>query len=144
MGNHQAIGMDEKCTIDPHSGATCMKLQYRAKDGFGGIVWQDPANDWGEAPGGHDLSGAKKLTFWAKGENGGESVTFKMGVLGKTSPSTIPTARASRTCALTKGWKQYEIDVAGKDLSCIKTGFVWVVGAKGAPITFYLDDIRYE
>jgi len=38
----------------------------------------------------------------------------------------------------------FEIDVSKIDLTCIKTGFVWVVGAKGKPAAFYLDDIRYE
>ena len=43
-----------------------------------------------------------------------------------------------------KDWKEYEIPLNGKDLRCIKTGFVLsVVGAK-EPITFYLDDIQYE
>gem|GEM_PF-6635581 len=35
-------------------------------------------------------------------------------------------------------------DLKGKDLSQIKTGFTWVVGAKGQPVTFFLDDIRFE
>jgi hypothetical protein len=29
-------------------------------------------------------------------------------------------------------------------LSRIKTGFAWTLAANGHPVTFYLDDIRYE
>jgi len=36
------------------------------------------------------------------------------------------------------------IDLSGKDLSRIKTGFVWIATGQGAPIDFYLDDIQYE
>src|SRR5687768_5450061 len=144
MGNVEAIGMDEKSTVNPTAGAVCMKLQYKAKDGFGGVVWQSPANDWGDRPGGLDLTGAKRLTFWARGEEGGESVTFKLGVIGADKPFPDSGSASLDDVKLTKEWKRYEIDLSGKDLTCIKTGFVWVVGAKGKPLTFYLDDVRYE
>jgi hypothetical protein len=143
MGTLDAIGMDEKCTIQPHTGATCMKCEFRAKEGFGGIVWQSPANDWGEAPGGFNLSGAKKLTFWARGENGGEKVEFQFGVLGKDKK--FPDSdHGSLNVTLGKQWKQYEFDLAGKNLSDIKTGFCWVVKGTDGPTAFYLDDVRYE
>jgi len=45
---------------------------------------------------------------------------------------------------LTKDWKQYTINLAGQDLSRIVTGFAWTLAAHGQPVTFYLDDIRYE
>ena len=45
---------------------------------------------------------------------------------------------------LTKEWKQYEIDLTNKNLGRIKTGFGWVVGGQGKPVTFYVDDIVYE
>jgi hypothetical protein len=34
--------------------------------------------------------------------------------------------------------------LSGLDLSRIITGFAWVVAGQGAPVTFYLDDVRYE
>jgi hypothetical protein len=36
------------------------------------------------------------------------------------------------------------IDLEGKDLTRIKTGFVWTLAGQGAPVVFYLDDIRFE
>ena len=47
-----------------------MKVKYKAPGNWTGIAWQNPANDWGDLPGGYDLTGAKKLTFWARGEFG--------------------------------------------------------------------------
>ncbi len=143
MGNTGAIAMNEKSDADPRSGATAMRCEYRAPDGFGGIVWQDPANDWGDLPGGRDLTGATKLTFWARGNEGGERVKFAMGLIGRDKKH-FDTASAEITVTLSDDWKQYEIDLTGKDLSRIKTGFGWVVAGQGEPVVFFLDDIRYE
>ena len=121
-----------------------MRASYSAADGFGGVVWQNPANDWGDLPGGRDLSGAKKLTFWARGAAGGETVEFKMGLLGEEKKFPDSASAGLPPVALTKAWKQYTIDLAGKDLSRIKTGFAWVLAGQGKPVTFYLDDVRYE
>ena len=144
MGNNGAIKMTDNTTDNPHSGKTCLKVQYTAGDNWGGVVWQSPANDWGDQPGGFDLTGAKKLTFWARGEKGGESVSFSFGLIGADKKYHDTAKGEVKDAALTKEWKQFSIDLDGKDLSTIKTGFCWVLGAKGEPITFYLDDIKYE
>ena len=135
MGNAAAIKMDN---------AAALKVSYTAADNWGGVVWQSPANDWGDHPGGWDLTGAKRLTFRARGAAGGEVVTFEFGLLGrdKTYPDSA-TGKLDRV-ALTKAWKRYAIDLTGMDLSRIKTGFCWTLAAVGKPVTFYLDDIRYE
>ncbi len=44
---------------------------------------------------------------------------------------------------LTKEWKRLRLEVAGRDLSRLKTAFGWTVAAHGAPVTFYVDDITY-
>jgi len=143
MGNTGSIKMDDQSATDPHSGKTCMKVDYTATDNWGGVDWQSPANDWGDQPGGWNLTGAKKLTFWARGSKGGEIVTFMYGGLtGKTYSDTASDKLDKVT--LTKAWKQYTLDLTGKDLSDIKTGFGWVVAGSGQPITFYLDDIKYQ
>ncbi|MFT3785429.1 MAG: glycoside hydrolase family 2 TIM barrel-domain containing protein [Tepidisphaeraceae bacterium] len=143
MGKIEAIKQDEKSTDNPQAGKECMKVTFDSADNFGGIVWQAPANDWGDQPGGFDLTGAKKLTFWARGNEGGEKVDFKFGIIGKEKPFP-DTASGATSVTLEKDWKQYEIDLAGKDLRRIKTGFVWAVGNPGKPVTFYLDEVKYE
>ena len=143
MGEAGNIKMADDDTSNPHSGKTSIKAQYTSGNGWGGVVWQSPANDWGDKPGGYDLTGAKKLTFWARGENGGEKVSFSFGLLDKAKYADSAKGEL-KDVELSKEWKQYSIDLAGKDLKQIKTGFVWIVGAKGEPVTFYLDDIKFE
>ena len=144
MGNAGAIKMDGNCTDNPHSGKNCIKVDYTAADNWGGVVWQSPANDWGDAPGGWDLTGAKKLTFWARGAKGGETVGFLVGIIGSDKKFHDTTLAKLDAVSLTTSWTQYTIDLTDKDLSRIKTGFGWTLAGSGSPVTFYLDDIRYE
>ncbi len=143
MGNHGAIALDPNCPVRPHTGLTCMKLEYRAADQWGGVIWQHPPNDWGDQPGGYNLSGATKLTFWARGETGGEKVRFVFGVIKREKPH-FDTASGELDVVLTREWTQYSLDLTGKNLERIKTGFGWTVAGQGRPVTFYLDDIQYE
>lgn len=144
MGNAAAIHMDDASHDNPHTGKTCLKVQYTAADNWGGVVWQNPADDWGDHPGGWNLTGAKALTFWARGAASGETVTFQFGMLGKDK--TYPDSATGKLgpITLTKEWHHYKLDLAGLDLSRIKTGFSWIVAGSGKPVTFYLDEIRYE
>lgn len=68
---------------------------------------------------------------------------FGFGVIGADQPHP-DSSKAEREVRLTDAWKQYTIDVEGKNLSRIKTGFMWVVDGQGRSVTFYLDDIQYE
>jgi len=144
MGNHAAVKIDEECTTNPHGGKLCMKVDYQAKDNWAGVVWQSPANDWGDQPGGRNLTGASRLTFWARGAKGGEVVNFLCGIIKKDKPFFDTAQTGLDKVTLTADWKQYTIDLKGKDLSRIKTGFGWSLAASGEPITFYLDDIKFE
>ena len=81
MGNNGALRLDEKCDEKPHSVETCLKVEYSANDNWAGLFWQSPANDWGDKAGGANLSKSSMLVFWARGEKGGEKVSFFMGGL---------------------------------------------------------------
>lgn len=107
-------------------------------------MWQSPANDSGDKPGGKNLMGASKLTFWARGEKGREAVSFLCGIIKSDKPFSDSVQTSLDKVTLTKEWKQYAIDLKVKDLTRVKTGFGWTLGASGEPVTFYLDDIRYE
>lgn len=144
MGNATAIKMDANWEGNPHSGKTCIKADYTARDNWGGVVWQSPANDWGDVPGGLNLTGARKLTFWARGEKGGEVVNFAFGLLGKDKKFPDSASNQLEKVRLTDEWSQYTMYLKGQDLSTIKTGFAWTLAATGEPVTFFLDDIRYE
>lgn len=141
MGETSFISYEAAWPTNPHSGSTCAKCMYKKSDGWGGIVWQSPGNDWGDQSGGWNLSDATRLIVWARGEDGGEEVSFSFGLIGADKPFH-DSAKGSVKVTLTKDWQPYEIPLAGKDLSHIKTGFCWTVAGKAA--TFYLDDVRWE
>ena len=143
MGNTGAMKVDDKCAEKPHSGETCMKIEYSANDNWAGIFWQSPAGDWGDKPGGVNLSKASTLVFWARGEKGGEKVSFFMGGIGKDKPFHDTANRKLENVVLKKSWTRYRITLDGEDLSQIKTGFGFNFGGQGKPFAFYLDDIEY-
>lgn len=143
MGNTTAVKMNPACTVQPHSGKTCLQAEYTATTAWGGVVWQSPANNWGAKPGGYNLAGAKTLSFWARGGKGGEVVTFVYGLVAKKPNGDTSTGKLN-SVHLTKAWKKYTISLAGHNMSHIITGFAWTLGAQGKSVTFYLDDIRYS
>ncbi|MDE2027342.1 MAG: hypothetical protein KGK03_00975 [Candidatus Omnitrophica bacterium] len=131
--------------------ASCIQAQFdrdctATGTGWAGVYWLSPANNWGDEKGGLNLTGAKKLVFWARGEKGGEVVTFKMGGVGMGHQYPDSDSATTEPITLTKDWKEYAIDLSGKDLSRISGGFAWVGTAKENQdnITFYLANIYYE
>ncbi len=141
MGDYSAVQYHANCHTDPHAGGSCLKLGLKESHGWGGIAWQDPANDWGKTWGGLNLTGAKELSFWARGKHGGERVTFGIGIIG-SNQKYHDSSRTSRRFTLSRQWKHYTINLKGKNLSRVITGFYWTGGADGSPLTFYLDDVK--
>jgi len=144
MGNTQAIRMDPACRENPASGQTCLQVTYAAGDGWAGVAWQSPANDWGDQPGGYNLGGASALAFAVRGAKGGEIVTFGVGLINadKAYPDTVKAELAK--VQLTTEWQTLTISLRNRDRSRLKTGFFWTLAGQGAPVTFFLDDIRYD
>lgn len=144
MGNTTAIKMTLDCAEQPHSGKTCLRVEYQAADQWGGVVWQSPPNDWdGARPGGLNLTGARELEFWARGAAGGEVVDFVLGVLDGKQTYRDSAKAELKGVRLTNQWQKFRIPLDGRDLSRIKTGFGWSLAGQGKPVVFYLDDIRY-
>ena len=78
MGDYGDIKMNDQTADNPHGGTTSIQFVYSAKksqtQGWAGVYWQNPANNWGNKKGGFDLTGMTKLTFWARGAKGGEVI----------------------------------------------------------------------
>ena len=150
MGDWGDITLDDSYTDNPHSDPICIKIIYSAaksqEEGWAGIYWQHPDSNWGDKIGGYDLTGATKLTFWARGEKGGEKAEFKVGGITGKYPDSLRPPVSTGVVILSDNWQQYTIDLTGKDLSHIIGGFVWVTNKNRNPYgcTIYLDDIRYE
>jgi len=149
MGDYSDLKVNDRWKDQPRAGKTCIRIEYTPKmsqgAGWAGIYWQNPANNWGTRKGGYDLSGAKRITFWARGAEGGEALSeFKIG--GITGEYSDTDTLAISDIELTKNWKRYEIDLSDADLTSIIGGFCWSANLDSNPdgVVFFLDDIIYE
>jgi hypothetical protein len=148
MGCTRSIKVDQNDTSAPYAGASALKISFTpCSTGWGGIYWWDPpGSNWCRKPGGFDLTGWTKLTFWARGAEGGEPVEFKVGGLAEASGEPCDSMELAQTTyplLLTSEWTQYTIPLVGQPLDHVAGGFVWVTDSQ-SPITIYLDEIRYE
>lgn len=149
MGDYGDLKLDDANKESPKFGKTAIKWTYSGAAAQGanwaGCFWQHPANNWGDKPGGFDLTGYKRLTFWARGGKGDEQIAeFKVG--GITGEHGDSDAVSIGPVTLTKEWKQYTIDLEGKNLMNIVGAFAWSASRDANPngFTLYLDEIRFE
>lgn len=150
MPNGECLAIDDAWGQNCQSGKTCVKVDYnvacsRESQRWAGIYWLNPANNWGRRKGGFDLTGAQKLTFWAKGEKGGEQIQeFTVGGISGNYPDSDMAVLGP--VILSDEWREYVVDLRGKDLSYISGGFAWSTSEEVNPesCVFYLDEIRFE
>jgi hypothetical protein len=150
MGDFGDLRINQANTENPRSGTTCIKITYSGRmaqgAGWAGIYWQQPANNWGDKRGaGYNLTGAKVLTFWAKGARGGEKIAeFKVGGITGEYPDSDSSVIGPIT--LSKNWTKYTIDLNRKDLSSIIGGFCFALSRDDNPTgaIIYFDDIVFE
>ena len=162
------VAFDESWTQNCLSGSTCIKNTFSAINPtyWGGWYFQNgvlladdiqPRCNWGDyKEAGFNLTGATKVTFWVRGEEGGEKIEFFAGGIGrdpftgnpiKPYPDSFPRMPAvGQVITLTTEWQEYTIDLTGQDLSYVVGGFGWVANARNNPngATFYLDNIYYD
>ena len=157
--------LNENWTTDPYQGGSCIRcdISTRGTD-WGGWMFLNgylPAgeteaklNTGAQPDAGLDLEGATQLSFYAKGEQGGETVEFftlGFGYDGDTDERnvTYPDSARKRSLgfvSLTDEWKEYTISLKGADLSYICCGFGFVCSGNksgDAENVFYLDEIRF-
>ncbi|MBN1167177.1 MAG: hypothetical protein JXA44_08635 [Methanospirillaceae archaeon] len=156
--------MNEQCTDTPHSGRTCIMATFiPLGNNWGGWYFMNgvldngtaPIENWGDIPdAGVDLTGATTLSFWARGQNGGERVKFFTGGIGwpsdssakKPYPDSLPQL-STDWVTLTPEWTKYTILLGEQNLSSVLGGFGWASSSienNGNPVIFYLDDIRFD
>ena len=157
MGDYKDLRVNDKYTKDAHSGKTSVQIIYSAErkngNGWTGIFWQYPPNNWGNKTlrpvelKKVDLSGAKRFVFWARGLKGDEVISeFKIGGINGAEAEGDSDSTSIGPITLTKKWKRYEIDLEGLDLSYIIGGFAFAATADENPdgFTILLDDLYYE
>jgi hypothetical protein len=116
------------------------KVEYikRGPQGWAGIRWQHPDNNWGNMPG-VDLSGAREICFKARGAKGGEIVDF---VVGGIKNDTLPEIKVQAT--LSNKWQPYTIDLNDRDLKNVASSFGCSAAASDndLPLVFYIVDLQ--
>ena len=172
MGDLANLSVDYTHTDSPYSGENCIRIIYSVEthpmstpttptptlqptptqpvEGWAGIYWQYPINNWGDYPG-YNISKATKLTFWARGKKGGEKAKFKIGGIashGKPYRDSFdPVSTDPEIIELTNEWKKYTINNLSKqNLSMVLGGFCWVTNRIQNPegCTIYLDEISFN
>jgi outer membrane protein OmpA-like peptidoglycan-associated protein len=135
--------------VETHDGkGNPLKITYHSgPKGWAGLYWQHPANNWGDKPGnaGFNLTGAKRLSFWARGEKGGEKIhEVKVGGIVGRYPDSDVVSRGP--IKLSKQWQRFDIDLTGKNLQHIIGGFALSMSKHDniGKTTIYLDDIGFE
>ena len=144
MGNVESLTLDgDHRDEPPYEGSASIRMRYEGKFGWVGVAWQDPPNNWGDFDGGYDLTGAKELELWARGEYGGEKVSFGVGIIQKDKAHPDSGIRTIDGIVLKREWQRYTIPLKRADLSSIKTGFFVTLTGRSTPVTVYLDSIRF-
>ena len=138
---HLALEGDQADVV--HEGDAAVRIRYVGRFGWAGIAWQDPPNNWGDRDGGHDLRGATALELWARGEYGGERVSFGVGLLEQDRAFPDSGIAKVEGIVMTREWQRYRVPLKGRDLSRIRTGFVVTLTGRETPVTIYLDSIRF-
>ncbi|MDX2412927.1 MAG: glycoside hydrolase family 2 TIM barrel-domain containing protein [Woeseiaceae bacterium] len=143
MGSTEFLTLDGSNRDNPHEGVASVKMRYEGKFGWVGVAWQHPANNWGDQEGGFDLSGASELEFWARGEYGGEKISFGVGLLEEDRAHPDSGIMKVEGVELSREWQRYSVPLKKLDLSSIKTGFFVSLTGRSTPATVYLDSIRF-
>jgi len=147
MGDVSDINMSADYNVLAPNGYPSLKLRYipRGEQKWIGVYFRNPSDNWGQVKGGYDLTGAKKLVFYARGEKGGEIISSVGcgGIKGTYPDSDIFQIGPIR---LSKEWKKFTLDLSGKDLSYIAGGFFFIIETKDNPLgcIIYFSDIYYE
>ena len=115
-----------------------------ASEPWAGLYWQYPDKNWGEEEG-RNLTGYRKITFFARGAKGGEIVKFLSGdIKGLTFEDTH---FVSQETVLSNTWTQYTMDLAEQDLTNVIGAFAFSISLNdndGEEVTFYLASIMLE
>ena len=146
MPNGKCLNMDDGWKQDCYDGSSCIKIVYdiacsREDQKWAGIYWLNPANNWGKQKGGFNLEGAQRLTFWARGEKGGERIEeFKIGGIAGDYPDSDMAMIGP--VLLTKEWREYSIDARQGPVATSADFLVDVRDSTNR--MFYIDNIQYE
>ena len=111
----------------------------RGSNGWGGVFWQYPDGNWGDAPGLAIPEGATEVTFYAWGATGDEVINFLVGI-----GDADGFAAESGGIALSTAPTRYSVSLDDMAVGAEVVGaFGWVTDT-GDGATFTVDDIQWR
>ena len=151
--NMNSISLHESWKKGAQSGDKCIKVTFEncEERSGSGIYWINNKGEnecnWGTRPG-NDLSPKNftTLSFWAKGEKGGERIKFGIGGVKVTNKLYKDSLDAPLFATLTTDWTEYTINVSKKNFSSVIGGFYWYSANTDNPngATFYIDSVELK
>ena len=140
MGDRNSITFDPLWTAQTRGESPVIRIKYDyGDDGWSGIYWTNRDKNTGDLPGA-DLSQHQCVSFWAKGDRGGEVVELIAGGVGdEQMRATTGKFRLSRD------WTKYSIPIddqkRGSVVGCIG---IFVIADAMKSATILVDDITYH
>lgn len=143
-GDYRSLKIDSRWKENETDENTSIRLSFiprmDIKDSIAGISFQaNPDNYWGSLRGGYDLTKAKRLFLFARGERGGEQIE-----IGMRKHSRNEMSRNSGLINLTRDWKLYELDLTGLSFEDTAGGLYVILHSHVYSVTVYLDEIYYS
>lgn len=160
MGDCGDIEIVEADEDKPYAGRTSIRVRYTAQGKgpnacqytppcrWAGVHWQHPQNNFGTDArlknAGYNLSGYRRVKFAARADRPA-TIEFKVGGIAEPYGDSLKQGRGL-VARLGPEWREFEVDLAGADLTHIIGGFVWSTNWANAPggVTFWIDEIRFE
>jgi exo-beta-1,3-glucanase (GH17 family) len=148
-GDMLKLDLADRTTRAHGSTAVRVDVTFAPPNWCGVAVVSDDPWAWGKMPTrAFDLSQARRLVFWARGQRGGEYIQVKVGMTGGAPHGdSAPAPIATPWIKLTTDWRRYELGLDGAVLSRVVTPFVFVVDRAHNPgnqLAFFLDEIYVE
>lgn len=145
-----AVSLQSEIVEGRRVAATRIEYRQGKTKGWAGVYWQHPDKNWGDQIG-YSLAGAKRITFYARGERGDEIVEFiSGGINDKAKPYHDRFKKSLGRILLTNKWTKYAIDLSNlpsRDLSSVIGAFAWMAAGgydKGGRLVTYLAELKVE
>ena len=137
MGDVGALALASCTSPDPDCGGRCHRLEWTAiGEGWFGVLWQHPPNNWGGSPGLAVAPGADRVRFKAWSDTG-MHVTFRVG---GSSADGFERAISVNLDAVPR---EFEIELAGVAYDDVATGFGIVATNQGGTRDVSVSEIEW-
>lgn len=139
--NNQFVDPDNNCDF-------CTQINYTiGKEHFAAVAYRTEKID---------LGGSNRVVFFARGQNGGETISFLAA--GKSEAPTVGAnsnksfifpgisfAVIAHNITLSKDWKRYQIGLYATDLRNITYPFGFAIESKSSgSLAFYLKGVTFD